>query len=274
MRIGVFGRTFPGGHVGEVLDAVRAAGFDGVHWNMASADLASMPDAVPEDLPGRIAVLARERGLRIEGLSATYNMAHPDPAVREAGLRQLLVMIDAASAMGAPVVTLCTGTRDREDKWRSHPENGTPEAWADLRAGLEGAIPQAEAAGVLLGIEPEPANVVSDPQAAARLLDEMGSGALAVVLDPANLFEGPLDAGALRDRVTRAVDLLGPRIRVVHGKDRDADGHVVPAGLGLVDWPHLAGLLRAGGLDVPVVAHGMAASEAAGVAAVLRAAFA
>ena len=273
MRIGVFGRTFPGGHVGRVLDAVRAAGFDGVHWNMASAGLASVPETVPEGLPGRIAVLARERGLAVEGLSATTNLAHPDPAARAESLRRLLGLIEAARVMGAPVVTLCTGSRDAEDMWRGHPGNADPSAWADLRAGLEQAIPAAEAAGLLLGIEPEPGNVVSGPEAAARLLGEMPSPALAIVLDPANLFEGPLDAGTLRDRVSRAVDLLGPRIRVVHGKDRDAMGEVVAAGRGIVDWPHLAGLLSDIGFDGPVVAHGLTAEEAPAVARHLRAVF-
>ena len=91
--------------------------------------------------------------------------------------------------MGTRLVTLCTGTRDPADPWRAHPDNGTPEAWRDLTASMETAIAAAEASDVYLGIEPELANVVSSAEAARRLIDEMKSPRLRIVIDAANLFE-------------------------------------------------------------------------------------
>ena len=273
MRLGIFGRTFPGGDPDAVLDRVAKAGFQAVHWNMASAGLRSMPDAVPEGLARRIAGAARERGLAIAGLSGTTNLIHPDPAERALGRARLAVIIEAARDMGAPLVTLCTGTRDPVDPWRAHPGNAQPEAWADLLTELEHAIPLAEAAGVRLGIEPEAANVVRGPAEAKRLLDELASPELAIVLDPANLFEGPPVPDALRDAVARAVDLLGPWLAMVHAKDRDARGEVVAVGRGVIDFVHFADCLRRAGFDGDVVTHGLEPDDASEVARHLRTIF-
>lgn len=274
MRIGIFGRTFPGGDPEAVLDRVAAAGFRAVHWNMASAGLPSLPDAVPEGLARRIAGAARARGLAIAGLSGTTNLIHPDPAERALGRARLAVIIEAARDMGAPLVTLCTGTRDPVDPWRAHPGNADPDAWADLLTELSHVIPLAEAACVRLGIEPETANVVRGPAEAKRLLDELASSALAIVLDPANLFEEPPPSEALRDAVARAVDLLGPRLAMVHAKDRDERGEVVTVGRGVIDFAHFADGLRRVGFDGDVVAHGLGPEDAPEVARHLRTVFA
>lgn len=274
MRIGIFGRTFPGTVPEAVLDRVAQAGFAAVHWNMASAGLPSMPDAVPDSLPGRIAEAAQTRGLAISGLSGTYNMIHPDPAQRARGLARLAGVIRAARGMGAPLVTLCTGTRDPDDQWRAHPGNASPEAWSDLLAELERAVLLAEAAGVRLGIEPETANVVSDADKARRLLDELRSPVLAVVLDPANLFDDPPERATLRDIIARAVDLLAPDLAMTHAKDRDGQGRVVAAGQGIIDFAHFADRLRRAGFAGDVVTHGLTPDEAPAVADLLRRTFA
>ena len=274
MRLGIFGRTFPGGEPEAVLDRVAQAGFDAVHWNMASAGLLSLPDAVPERLAGRITGAARTRGVAIVGLSGTTNLIHPDPAERALGRARLAVIIAAARDMGAPLVTLCTGTRDPVDPWRAHPGNAEPEAWADLLAELRHAIPLAEAAGVRLGIEPETANVVRGLEEAKRLLDELASPALGIVLDPANLFEEPPPPEALRNAVARAVDLLGPRLAMVHAKDRDTRGEVVAVGRGVIDFGHFADCLRRAGFNGDVVTHGLEPDDAPEVARYLRTVFA
>jgi sugar phosphate isomerase/epimerase len=183
------------------------------------------------------------------------------------------VVIEVARAMGAPLVTLCTGTRDPDDQWRGHPDNASDEAWRDLLGEMEKVIPLAEAAGLRLGVEPEAANIVSGPEMAARLLDELRTPALVIVLDPANLFEEVPASETLRDRVARAVDLLGPRIAMAHAKDRSIHGAVVAAGQGVIDFGHFAGCLRDAGFDGPVVTHGLAAEEATAVARHLRACF-
>jgi sugar phosphate isomerase/epimerase len=268
-KIGIFAKTFAGSDPHTVLGAVKAAGYSEAAYNMACSGLASMPDAVPDDAADAVRVAAETQGVAIVGLSATYNMIHPDIGVRETGLRRLGVLAEAAPKIGTRLLTLCTGTRDPEDQWRAHPDNALPEAWRDLLVEMEKAVEIAERYDVKLGIEPEFANVVRDAATARRLLDTLRSDRLVVVLDPANLFEHG-DAALVRGRMAEAVDLLGENIGMAHAKDRDGSGNVVPAGRGIVDFADFVRRLRAAGFGGPLVTHGLEAGDAPAVARFLE----
>jgi sugar phosphate isomerase/epimerase len=72
---------------------------------------------------------------------------------------------------------------------RAHPDNGSERAWSDLRRSLDLLLDAATRAGIRLGVEPEPGNVVVDAPTAARLLDDLGADApIGVVFDPADLL--------------------------------------------------------------------------------------
>lgn len=269
MQVGIFAKTFAGSDPANVLGAVAGAGFAVAQYNMACSGLPSMPDAIPPEASAAVRAASEASGVGIVALSGTCNLIHPDPAVRAEGLRRLGVVIAAAPVLGTRLVTLCTGTRDPDDMWRAHPDNASPAAWRDLLASLAVAVDAAEAAGVDLGIEPELANVVSSAEAARRLIDEMDSLRLRIVLDAANLFEvaSPAEQRAI---VSRAVDLLGDRIAMAHAKDRTAAGAFVAAGRGVLDYRHYLGALRRAGFDGPLVTHGLSADEAPAVGAFLR----
>ncbi len=96
----------------------------------------------------------------------------------------------------------------------------------------------------------------------------MGSKRLKIVLDPANLFERTT-ADEARGIVADAVDVAGDAIAMAHAKDRAPDGRFVTAGRGVVDFPDFFDRLRGTGFDGPVVAHGLTAEEAPGVATTL-----
>jgi sugar phosphate isomerase/epimerase len=269
MSLGIFAKTFPGTEPNPVLAAVRAAGFTTAQYNMSCSGLAAMPDAIADAVAQRVARAARERSVTIAAVSGTYNMLHPDVRVREAGHARLAVLASACAALGTRLITLSTGTRDAEDQWRAHPDNETPDAWRDLLVSMEHALAIAEAHDVLLGIEPEHANVVSSAARARILIDELGSDRLRIVLDPANLFE--VSAPAEQRRVVAAaIDLLADRLAMGHAKDRHADGRFATAGQGVLDFAHYLTCLKAAGFTGPLVAHGLAAHEAAGVAVFLR----
>jgi sugar phosphate isomerase/epimerase len=119
-----------------------------------------------------------------------------------------------------------------------------------------------------LGIEPELANVIDSAAKARRLIDSLASKAVAIVLDPANLFE-VLPMAAQRDLIAGAVDLLADRIVMAHAKDRDAAGGFATAGKGVVDFAHFLGCLRGTGFDGDLITHGLGAAEAPDVAAFL-----
>ncbi len=267
MRIGIFAKTFAGRDPLTVLQAARAAGYDAVQYNLACSGLDPAPHDIPDAVVDQVAQAARDTGIAIAALSGTVNMAHPDPAHRADAIDRLLSVIRAAPRLGAPMVTLCTGSREAADQWRAHPDNTSPAAWADLMDGMARACAVAEPLGIRLGIEPELGNVVIDAAAARRLIDDLGSPAPAIVLDPANLFE--TDAHHA-DIIARAVDLLADRIVMAHAKDRDAQGNFVAAGTGVIDFATFTTRLRAAGFDGDLVTHGLTAAEAPAVARFLR----
>ena len=222
-----------------------------------------MPDTVSDAEIAAVVAASAATGQVIQSLSGTYNMIHPDPAVRVQGHARLAVLAAAARPMGTDLITLCTGTRDATDPWRHHDDNGSVAAWRDLIDSMTVAVQIAETHDIYLGVEPELANVVNGAAAARRLLDEMGTSRIRIVLDPANLFEV---SDAPMRVIAQAVDLLGPSIAMAHAKDRDAKGGFAPAGTGVVDFGHFVDQLRQAGFDGPLVAHGLTAAEAPAVA--------
>lgn len=265
MKLGIFAKTFEGTDPGAVLNAVAKAGFAAAQYNMACSGLAAMPDAIDEAQARAVADAARAAGVEIVAVSGTYNMIHPDPAVRDAGHRRLAVLAERSHALSTRLITLCTGTRDALDQWKEHPDNDTPDAWRDLIKAMETAVGIADRYDIDLGIEPELANVVNSAEKARRLIDEMQSPRLKIVLDPANLFE-KASLVDQRDTVSAAIDLLADRIVMAHAKDRNPDGSFATAGKGVLDYAHYLGRLKAIGFTGSLVTHGLAASEAEGVA--------
>lgn len=269
MDLGIFAKTFRRPDAQGTLEAVRALGLGCVQFNLECAGLSSMPEDVPSSTLTAIAAASRDTGVRLAALSGTFNMAHPDPEVRRGGLLRLRVVTEAAAQLSIPLVTLCTGTRDRENMWRAHPDNRSHQAWADLLETMEGALGTAAQAGVSLAVEPEHANVVSDAGRARALLDALRAGdRLKVILDPANLWTADRPH---RDVLQEAFDLLGAELAIAHAKDRGADGKTCALGRGVVDFDAYFGLLRSVGFIGPVIMHGFEEAEASESAAFARA---
>ncbi|TRC95810.1 sugar phosphate isomerase/epimerase [Mesorhizobium sp. WSM4303] len=269
MQLGIFAKTFTATGAVPVLRAVADAGYVAAQFNMACLGLPSMPDSIEPGAARSVAVASGETSVSIAAVSGTYNMIHPDRLVRVSGLARLEVLAASCADIGTRLITLCTGTRDAEDQWRWHPDNGSEAAWSDLRTEMEAAIAIADRFDIELGIEPELANVVSSARAARRLLDETNSARLRIVLDPANLFE-VADKAERHRLIDEAVGLLAAEIGMAHAKDRYADGSFAAAGQGVVDFPHFIGRLRAAGFDGPLITHGLTEAEAPGVGAFLR----
>lgn len=270
MQIGIFATTFLNPNhaspdVNGPLEQVAALGVAAVSYDALCLGLPSMPDAIPAEQIIRVREALLARGQWMASLSATFNMAHPDPAERATGLGQLKVLAASAHAFGTDLLTLCTGTRSLESMWRFHPDNTSEEAWADMRSTMAQAVAIAETYDIRLGIEPEVANVVAAPRLARRLLDEMQSDRLTIVMDGANIFP----AGTLprqREILDEAFDLLGADIGMAHAKDLTRDGAAgnVAAGTGLLDYAYYIHLLEQSGFDGAIVLHGLSAAQAPG----------
>jgi sugar phosphate isomerase/epimerase len=269
MWAGIFARTFARPSPEETMDAVVSSGVRSVQLNLSIAGVQTLPARIEPQLADRLRRAVLDSGLEAAAISGTYNMAHPDPLHRASGARRLAELIASTQRLGTAVVTLCTGSRDPVDMWRWHPDNGTSEAWRDMRASVEAALSTAESRGVVLALEPEWNTVVDSAPAARRLLDQLRSPELKVVLDAANLFPG----GRLREQRTvleQTFELLGDDVVLVHAKDLADGGRIVPAGQGALDYDVYIALLDEAGYRGPLVLHGLGEEDVAAAVTFLR----
>jgi len=135
---------------------------------------------------------------------------------------------------------------------------------------MEQAVRIAEEHEVTLAFEPEVNNVVDSAKKGRRLLNEMRSSRLKVVMDAANLSR----AGELAhsdEVLDEAFDLLGEEIVLAHAKDVKNTGEVVAAGRGDLDYDRYLENLCAARFDGPLTLHGLEEPEVEGSVAFLRA---
>jgi sugar phosphate isomerase/epimerase len=222
MQLGIFAKTFPRPTLEETLDAIADHGLTHVQFNMSCAGLPTLPDRLAEDRCIWIARLFRERGLTMAAISGTFNLCDPDPSRLHGNLRRLEVLAGACRWLDTRIITLCTGTRDPEDMWRWHPENVRRSTWDSLIEGVLAAVKIADRHEVTLAFEPEINNVVNSVSKARRLLDEIGSPWLKVVIDPANLIR-PGEITRIDEILDEAFDWLGPEVVVAHAKEPRID---------------------------------------------------
>jgi len=101
-----------------------------------------------------------------------------------------------------------------------------------------------------VGIEPVACHTLSTPEMTRRLLDDVRSDHLKVILDLANLLtKETCSPAAQLDILNRCLSLFGDQICVLHVKDgvfgEDGKWIARPMGEGVMDWKTLLPLLRA-----------------------------
>ena len=271
IRIGILLGTFRHGTLEDRLDAAKACGLDCVQFSLGCAGLPDMPEEIPPDVADRIRRSAADRGVTIASVQGTFNMSHPDADQRRAGLRQLEVLAEACPRLGASKIHICTGTRDRTSMWRRHLDNDSPASWRDMAACVRDAVDIAKQAGVVLAFEPEVNNVVDSATKARRLLGEIGSPALKVTFDAANLFHAG-ELPRMKEILDEAFALVGKDIVLAHAKDLDHDGDAghLPAGQGKLDYDRYVRLLHGSGFPGPLLLHGLSEAQVPGCVAFLR----
>jgi sugar phosphate isomerase/epimerase len=271
IRIGILLGTFGRGSLGDRLDQAKSCGLDCVQLSFGCAGLPEMPDAIPTDLAERIRDQAASRGISIGSVQGTFNMSHPDPEHRRGGLRRLRVIAQACAHLGTSRIHICTGTRDRDNMWRRHPENNSPGSWHDMVDCVRETTDIARQANVVLAFEPEVNNVVDSARKARRLLDEIGSPFLKVTFDAANLFHAG-ELPRMKEILEEAFGLIGKDVVLAHAKDLDHDGDAghLAAGQGKLDYDRYIRLLHQYKFPGPLLLHGLSESQVPGCVAFLR----
>ena len=218
MDLGIFAKTFPRPTLEETLDAVATHRLSHIQFNMSCMGLPTLPDRLDEGSCVWIAQALHERGLTMAAISGTFNMCDPSDSRLENNLRRLEVLAGACRWLDTRIITLCTGTLDSHDMWRPHVDNVRKSSWERTIQTMREAVKIADRHEVTLAFEPEIHNVISSTMRARRLLDEVGSPWLKIVIDPANLFHAS-DLARLDETLNEAFDWLGPDIVLAHAKN-------------------------------------------------------
>lgn len=259
MQFGIFLKTFPG-ELEEQLAQAQAHQLKVIQFNMACLGLNALPNEVPEGLALKAGDLCKSMDIDIAAVSATFNMAHPNPKIIASGIQQFEAIAKSAHLLQTKYLTLCTGSRDPYDKWKWHPENASVESWKTMCRTMEQLIEIAEKYDVLLGVEPELANIVRTPKLARKLIEDMQTDRIRIVLDAANLFEMAKRA-EINDLIDEALDEIGEYVFMAHAKGRTSDGEFCAAGKGDIDFVHYIKALRRHKFEGPMVLHGLQANE-------------
>lgn len=222
----------------ERLAVVRSQGFTCGH--LALSKVLDKQLAAPEALtPGYAMYLKRlfeKNELDIAVLGCYLNLANPNPEKLKEIVEKYKAHIRFASHLRCGVVGTETGAPNEE--YKHEPACHTEEALELFIKNLRPIVEYAEKMGVIFAIEPVWKHIVCNPKRAKKVLDEIASPNLQIILDPVNL----LDISNYQDQVAiveEAIELLGKDVAVVHIKDyvvKDGKLDSVAAGTGMMNY--------------------------------------
>lgn len=177
-------------------------------------------------------------------LGCYLNLANPDPVQLKSIQNKYLAHIRFAAQLGAGVVGTETGAPNVEYQFEE--ACWSVEALELFIHNLRPVVEYAEKMGVLIAIEPVARHIVCNPARARRVLDEINSPNLRIILDPVNLLE-VYNYEKQDEIMDEAIELLGKDIAVLHVKDfvvENGELKSVPVGFGQFHWDRIMPYLK------------------------------
>ncbi len=233
MQIGIRLHDVMDAPLGERLNMAAGQGFTCAHVALSKV-IREFPvnnDALTPGMAMYLKRLFQEQGLDFAVLGCYLNLANPDKEQLKKITDTYIAHLRFASLLGCGVVGTETGCPNVE--YKHDPASRTEEAYQTFAANLRLVVEAAEKLGVLVAIEPVRSHIIYDSKRARRLLDEVNSPNLQIILDPVNLLA--MDNYEQQTYVLEeAIELLGKETAVVHIKDYNVqNGAIVSCGAGL-----------------------------------------
>lgn len=152
-----------------------------------------------------------KQGVRISVLGCYLHMFDRDSEKRRLNVERFKELLRYSRDFGCPQVAFETGVNPGQEY--------TDQDWKVMKQTLEELAEEAERWGVFVGLEAANGHLVGTTDELYRMLQEVPSRNIGVVLDPGNLLDE--HNFARQDEVIRqAFELLGSRIIACHAKDR------------------------------------------------------
>lgn len=255
MNIGIRLHDTAPGTLEERLRFAADQGFSCAHLALSKAVPGFSMDRAPEALAAEgfaeeVRGAFERTGLSCAVLGCYLNLADPDEEKRKRTQEIYCAHLRFAPKCGAGVV----GTETPANP--ASPFAGNPgqseEAYQLLLSSLRPVIRCAEENGAILAVEPVWSHIISTPERAQRLLEDVHSDALRIILDAVNLIS-PRDTERTEEIVQDALRRLGDRVSVLHMKDfKLQDGKVEAMACGTGDMKYETLLRFAGERSLPM----------------------
>ncbi len=243
MNIGIRLHDTKPGTLKERLAFAKAQGFTCAHVALSKVlDDFAMEDA-PEKLTDEYAAAVRkdfdESGLECAVLGCYLNLTDPNPERRARTQEIYKAHLRFAPMIGARVVG--TETHANPHSHFSIPARENEDAYRLFMDSLKTVARFAEEENTILAVEPVHDHIISTPERAERMLDEIKCDHVMIILDAVNLLSAEKAAHA-DGVIAEAIRRLGDRIMILHMKDyRVEEGKVrsMACGLGTMRYDRL-----------------------------------
>jgi len=228
------------------IEDVKQLGFKCGHLALAKVieEFPTTDEALTPGLAMYIKNVFAKNNVDIAVLGCYLNLANPNKEQLAETVHRYMAHIRFASWLGCGVVGTETGAPN--ETYTHVPECHGEEALQTFITNLRPIVKYAEQMGVVIAIEPVWKHIVCNPKRARRVLDEINSPNLQIILDPVNL----LDICNYQDQVAivdEAIELLGPDVAMVHLKDYVVEGDKlvsVGCGFGQMDYTSIIKFMK------------------------------
>ena len=242
MIIGMRGHDFGRMEPEALAEKIAACGFSATQLAFTKAFPKPAAEYMNPDSLTKIREIFTSAGIQIPVMGCYVSASDRDPEKLAAEKERFSNALRASITLGAG----CVGT---ETTHFTFPESEREPAYQRLLDFTKSVSVTAEECGALVGIEPVAVHTLNTPELAGRLLSEVNSPNLRIILDLCNLLTPAYTAPeAQMEMLERALAIFGNKVCALHIKDGvfNAEGHWEnrPLGEGIMDWAHLFPRLR------------------------------
>jgi len=251
VTVGVLAHLFGCLPVKPLAEAVSAAGFRHVQlalWKAISEFDFTEPGKLSPESASFIGEEFQKRNVSISVLGCYLHLFDRDPERRRTNVARFKELLRHALQFGCGIVAAETGTYPNKEY--------TEQDWLTMRSTLQELAEEAERWGVYVGMEPADGHLIGTASELKRMLEEVPSPNIGVVIDPGNLLTAE-NFGTQEAVIEEAFRLLGDRIVAAHAKDRipSGSGELLTAapGFGRMNYASYLELLHRHKPGVPIV---------------------
>jgi len=250
MNIGIRLHDTAPGTLEQRLAFAKTQGFSCAHVALSKVlpdfDMSMAPERLNDALAQRVHGAFDAAGMDCAVLGCYLCLTAPEGEELKRTQEIYRAHLRFSMKIGATVVG--TETPPASSLGMSQRDMESEEAFSLFMKCLRPLVRCAEEEGAILAIEPVCEHIISTPQRAQRMLEEIHSDSLRIILDAVNLLRSDMTNRA-DDVIEDAIERLGDRVSVLHMKDFiDAPGqsrpHSIACGTGRMNYESLLALAR------------------------------